>query len=71
MIHTAAWINVFMCIIALTADSSAQRHLSVSDVTKVAHPHIGIGGEFKNRACNLQTKAEICTRICNSPPIPM
>src|SRR5713101_5369661 len=26
--HTAAWINVFMCIIVLTTDSSAQRRLS-------------------------------------------
>jgi len=26
--HTAAWINLFMCMIALTADSSAQRRLS-------------------------------------------
>ncbi len=28
MTHTAAWINVYICIIALTADSSAQRRLS-------------------------------------------
>ncbi len=28
VIHTAAWINVFMCMIALTADSSSQRRLS-------------------------------------------
>jgi hypothetical protein len=43
--------------------------MGVFDNISGAHPHIDIGGELKNRACNYQSKAETFARFCNSPPI--